>query len=130
MTWYVASAIVAVRPVRDTNHRWRAYENCYLVEAESLESACAIAQGLAREACVEDPTLEVDGVPASLELLGIRRVTTIANPPHLDLDQDPPSTGTELTYAEFEVGSHSDLIKLAAGESVTVCYLAGVQSPV
>ena len=122
MTWYAVHALVAMKRV-DSVGPISVYENIFLVEAKDSNDAVSLGQSMAKvEADIEDD-LTIDGVQAVRSFAGIRKVITISNPEPLDLDQDRPVSGTEITYSEYEVDSEDELRKLAAGEQVTVRYV-------
>lgn len=122
MTWYAVHALVAMRRT-DSIGPISVYENVFLVEAKDSNDAAAQGRSMAKvESAVEDD-LTIDGVPAVRSFAGIRKVITISNPEPLDLDQDRPVSGTEITYSEYEIDSEEELQKLAAGELVAVRYV-------
>ena len=99
------------------------YENVFLVEAEDADHARTLATEMARAEVEVEDGLTVDGVAVARSLAGIRKVVSISNPEPLDLDMDRPVSGTEITYSEYQVESEDALLKLAAGEAVTVRYV-------
>lgn len=122
MTWFAVHALVALK-----KHAFSwpilVNENIFLVEAKSAEQATSEGSKMAMiEVSVEDG-LSIDDEPATRTFVGIRKVVAISNPEHLDLDQDQPVSGTEITYSEYEVNSEEDLQKLANGSSVFLRYV-------
>ncbi|MCR4532752.1 hypothetical protein [Acinetobacter venetianus] len=70
----------------------------------------------------------VDGVRyygknAKEYFLGVRKIKTIFNEPPLDMDEDPPADGTELTHSYMTVKSLKDARRLAEGKAVYVHYI-------
>jgi hypothetical protein len=122
MTWFAASALVAMRKETDLNGPWLVYENVILVEASSPEEARTIAAGISSAEAAVDDGFTIDDVRAIRRFAGIRKLINVSNPHPLDLDQDRPVTGTEITYSLFKVDSDLDLQKLASGDEVTVQY--------
>jgi hypothetical protein len=122
MKWFAAHAVVAMRRI-DSEGPISAYENIFLVQAENADQARNLATDMAKAEVEIDDGLTIGGVAAKRTLAGIRKVITISNPSPLDLDEDQPISGTEITYSEFEVASEEDLRKLAAGEGVLVHYV-------
>ena len=122
MTWFAVHALVAFRKSVPS---WpiTINENIFLVEAKD---ACQAASEGVRMAMVEvsaEDGLTIDGEPATRTLVGIRKVLNISNPEPLDLDQDAPVSGTEITYSEYLVRSEDDLRKLVKGEAVVLRYI-------
>jgi len=122
MTWFAAHALVAMKRV-DSIGPIHVYENVFLVEAEDADHARTLATEMARAEVEVEDGLTVDGVAVARSLAGIRKVVSISNPEPLDLDMDRPVSGTEITYSEYQVESEDALLKLAAGEAVTVRYV-------
>ena len=125
MTWFAASALVAMRTKEPSKGGpIEVYENVILVEADNPELAEQIARIEALKAEVEDDTFTIDGKPGYFSFVGIRKILRISNPTDMKYaDQDPPVTGAEISYSLFEVKSEDELAKLARGESVTLTYL-------
>ena len=122
MTWFAAHALVAMRRV-DSIGPIHVYENIFLVEAQDAGRAKVLAEEMASAEVEADDGLVIDGVAVFRSLAGIRKVISVSNPAPLDLDEDRPVSGTEITYSEFEVDSEDALRRLAAGEAVYVRYV-------
>lgn len=123
MTWFAASVIIALRSVSNEGGPILAYENVVLIEAASSGDALAKARECATAEVSVDDKLTINEQPAAKSLVGIRKLISISNPHPLDLDSDPPTSGTEITYSLFEVSSNEALEKLARGEEVALRYL-------
>ena len=123
MTWYAAHVVESIRKLNNKNDDILIYENVVLIEAKNDKQALTKAKKYAKAAIVHDETLTLDNEPAILELIGIRKVVTIGNPWPLKQDEDPPTTGTEISYSEFRVKNQRDLRKFVKGEPVMVEYL-------
>lgn len=122
MTWFAVHALVALKKHTPS---WPTLvnENIFLVEATHVEQAVSEGSRMAMlEVAVEDG-LTIDNEPATRIFVGVRKVVAISNPEHLDLDQVPPVSGTEVTYSEYEVASEEDLQRLANGLSVVLRYV-------
>lgn len=122
MTWFSASAIVALRYRQGQQAEFPVFENVYLVSASSFEEATDKARELALANIVEDETLTLNDQPARMELVGIRKIIEVCSPITEEADPSKPVHGAELTYSEYVVGSESDLASLAEGKSVPVLY--------
>ena len=123
MTWYAASIIQTIRPVVGNAQPICVYENIYLVEADSDEEAMAEANKIGMSESIADPSLTVSGVPAKSEFAGVRKLVSVSNPAPLMQKEDRPVSGTELTYACYEVANEEALKSLVAGERVLLNYL-------
>lgn len=47
----------------------------------------------------------------------------MSNPDPLDQTEDRPTTGTEITYSEFEVPDEAALRRLGQGKSLDIWYV-------
>lgn len=122
MTWFGVSVIVSVRLKRGKQSKIPVYENVILVEGRTPKDAAKKAEKLAKAGTKIDDGLTLNNKPAYWSFEGIRKVVTVSNPVHLDLDKDRPVSGTEITYSEFVI-NRSDLKKLVAGKDVKVSYV-------
>lgn len=123
MTWFAASIIVTTRPIEKSPGPILIYENVVLIEAKNSDEAFSKAAEYANAAIVIDDSLTVDDKPAVESFAGIRKLINISNPHPLDLDNAPPTTGTEITYSCFEVANEQDLVELVNGEDVVIRYI-------
>lgn len=123
MTWFAASALIAIRKTTNENGPWLVYENVILVEAENSDEASAVAAGISRAEIAVDDGFTIDNISTVKTFAGIRKLVNISNPHPLDQDQDRPVTGTEITYSLYKIGNAADLKKLANGEEVSVQYV-------
>jgi hypothetical protein len=124
MTWYAASLLFAFDNVYGPQSRWHVWEDVVLFEASSHEEVMAKAEAYGKEWSSLDDGLRMGGSLATQRFIGVRKILTISNPAHVDIDQSdpPPVDGTEITFTEFIVESRDDLEKLAKGERVRVIY--------
>ncbi len=122
MTWFAAHSIVASRRV-DSQGVISVYENIFLVEAPDAASASSKAAEMARREVDSDDSLTIDEAPAIRTFCGVRKVVAVSNPYPLDLDEDTPISGTELTYSKFEVSSEEDLQILVEGGELSLRYV-------
>lgn len=124
MTWFVASTIIEIKLLAaQANQQIIVYENQYLVSALSAKDGRAKAREIALEACVDDPSFTLNGQPARMSFVGVRKIVAISNPLDRDLDQEPPGHGTELSYSEYLLKNRSDLELLVQGEQVDLRYV-------
>ncbi|GAA5786670.1 hypothetical protein [Chitiniphilus shinanonensis] len=123
MTWYTASVLISIKPINYEGGPIQVYENMYLIEAPSSRDAIEKAQELGRQEVALDDELSIDGIPAVRTFVGIRKIVSISNPSPFDMDQTPPTNGTELTYALYQLEDEAALTRLAGGEEVYLLYL-------
>jgi hypothetical protein len=125
MTWYAASVIIAIKKVGYIDGPFDVYENVILVEADNVNNACDIAKKYGKIEQDIDDGLTVDSVPAIREFIGIKKIINISNPSDIDmdLDNDPPTTGTEITYYRFEMDGDEVLRKFMGDEDVIIKYI-------
>lgn len=124
MTWFTASVLIAIKPKDYVSGSIQVYENMYLIEASTAHDASRKAEALGhQEASIADDDLTIDAKLATRVFVGIRKLISVSNPEPLDLDQDRPVDGTEVTYAVYQVADEAALARLAEGEQVEVLYL-------
>lgn len=125
-TWFAASILFAFDNVYGPQTRWYVWEDVVLFEAPSHEEVMAKAQAYAKVTvdANADAALPMGGQLAHHRFIGVRKILTISNPTHLDIDPNdhPPVDGTEITFTEFIVESRDDLERLAKGERVHLVY--------
>ena len=119
--WFAASVLVALRLRSGLQSEIPVFENVYLIEADEAD-VHSRAEAVARANLVDDDTLALDGQPAVLEFVGIRKIDAVEYPIDAD-DTRPPGHGCELTWSEYVVASADDLQRLVAGASVPVIYV-------
>ena len=121
MTWYIAHAILYVRYKNGAQTEYPVWENMYLIAAESEEDAWTAAEHRGAEAASDaDDSFIWNDIPAEWVFAGIRKLIQVA---HHDVNTHPAS-GDELSYSEFTLPSLSTVQQLAAGETVTLDYVA------
>jgi uncharacterized protein DUF4288 len=123
MTWYAAHVIVSVRPVKPRKGDIDVYENVFLIEASNEDEATDKARKFAEASVVKDDTLTVDGEPAALSFVGIRKVISVSNPWPLNQDGDRPVDGSEITYSLFRLKDEQALTKLVSAKEVVIHYI-------
>jgi hypothetical protein len=123
MSWYAAHAIVSIRPVKPRKGDIEVYENVLLIEASNEDEATDKARKFAEASVVKDDTLTVDGEPAALSFIGIRKIISVSNPWPLNQDRDRPVDGTEITYSLFKLKDEQALSKLVNAKEVLIHYL-------
>lgn len=122
MTWFAAHIVIGMKR-RDGIGPISVYENVVLVEALSPSEARQISINMGKAEAEIDDTLTIGGQPAVRIFAGTRKIVNVSNPDSVDLDQDRPVSGTEITYSEFEVSDDAALQRFAHGETVEVRYL-------
>ena len=124
MSWYTASIITAIKLTGSVEQEtYPVFEDFHLLQADSPASAATKANNIGLKLQELDDQLELDGKPANREFLGIRKIRSVCNPPHLDLDSSPPLDGAEVSHSYFEVHNKADLLNLALGKRVMVEYV-------
>lgn len=133
MAWYAAHLISYAEFLDCNQDRYVLYENVVLVEEnsadvdKSFDEALLIAQEIGRTYPYDDPIadekLTIDGRPAKWAFAGVRKLTKCSEITYTGEDRGPALVhGTEVTYSQMEVDSEVSLLKLVAGEAVTVLY--------
>lgn len=116
-TWYAAHIIMYVRFKDGNQNKYPIWENVLLFNAASSEEA-------EQKAVIEGKEDEGDdlgsfswgGRPAEWVFGGIRKIMECK-----DSDLQPTS-GTEITFSEFEVETKEQLDKLISGDPVHILY--------
>ncbi len=122
MTWFAAHIVIGMMR-EDGIGPVSVYENVILIEAKSANEAHLMASKVGETEAQLDDGLTIDDNPAKRVFAGVRKIISVSNPDPYDLDQDQPTTGTEITYSEFEVADEAALLSFAKGEAVDVRYL-------
>lgn len=102
---------VWIRFVDGEQDHYPLWENIYVVEADSHDSANAAAVELGRAAC-EASECVWEGRPAMMEFAGVRKT--------VQCEMRFPESGAEMTYSEMTATSKDALDKLIHGEPVEV----------
>jgi hypothetical protein len=125
MKWYVAHVVEAIVTASDHPGGVEAYENMYLVAAESDQAARERAEHLGRQnEQFVDETLTLNGLPARWRFLGVRKLITISNPVDVhSQDEEPPRDGTELSYSLLKFGQIADAEAFARGDQIALTAL-------
>jgi hypothetical protein len=119
MTWFAVHTVITVQRV-DQLGPISIYENIFLVQAANSSQAKLEGERLVKPEVDSDDDLTIDGFPAKRTFAGIRKVVNVSNPEPLDLDNDRPVSGTEITYSEFEVDTEDDVIKFVSGQELLI----------
>ncbi len=120
MTWYGASVVIWIRKkTQNPSDPCQFWENVILVQAETAQEALAKAEARGELDAVKDETFRVDGEPAELEYIGVRKVIEIRS---LD-GTDQPIDGAEISYSEMLVANRVALLDFAAGQEVEVTHI-------
>lgn len=114
----------SVRLKRGQRKKLLIEENLYLLEADPGEDALEKAIAIAKANLVDDDSETLDRQPCVTRFEGIRKIISISNPIERDdltQDDDPPVSGSELTY-EHLLLSEEQLKRYLRGERVnTYC---------
>ena len=124
MTWCVASFITVIEVLNGKQTEFPIQEEFYLFEFQSdeeLEKKIENQINIINSAGAEG--VRYYGENAKEYFLGVRKIKTIFNEPPLDMNEDPPTDGTELTHSYMTVKSLDDAKKLAEGKAVYVNYI-------
>lgn len=118
MTWYIAHIIMFVRFKDGNQGKYPVWENLILIEASSGEEAWEKAELRAKEDEGDSQgSFTWDGRPATWVFAGIRKLITCGH------RGERPTSGTEVSYSEFEVATEEVLQKLVRGETVELTYV-------
>lgn len=121
MRWFAAHIVFYVEFKDGHQDRYPIWENIYLVSGNSEDDAFNVAEVIAKEyVAFPDDSFTWEGRPAIWSLGGIRKLVSICNG---DADNSYPSSGSEITYCEFEIDSKDKLNKFINGETVEVTYV-------
>ena len=124
MPWFAAHIIMYFQWKDGPQPQFTVWENVNLIEAVDSNEAYARAEFLGRrEEGDSDGTLretDSDGVdhPARLVFAGVRKLMQVF---HERVDNQL-GTDDEITFSEFVVDTHEAILRLAAGNAVTVTY--------
>lgn len=126
LRWYAVSALFVMRQRVPRQRTFTVFENVYLVQLRHrTEASQHLTSVIAAETTV-DSSLRVNGRPASIEFLTIRKVTSCALP--VEHDQGDAEavvrivSGVEATYSIFRVHGARALKRLSRGDEVEVVY--------
>lgn len=122
MTWFAASIIVGMKRC-DGKGSISVLENVILLEADSITAAQHAAFERGKLEASDDDGLTINGKPAEYIFAGVRKVVTISNPAPLDSAEDRPTSGSEITFSEFEVPDETVLHRLGQGKTVEIIYV-------
>lgn len=122
MTWFTAHVIIGMRKKIGERFPLRVYENIYLVEGTVDEALKKATQYAMIEVGLDD-SFTIDGDAAERFFVGIRKLINVSNPDGMSLDEDSPTSGTELSYSQYEVADEESLKALSNGEEVHVMYI-------
>lgn len=118
MTWYIAHIVMSVRFKDGKQDKYPVWENLVLFEATSEKEAWEKAELRARR--YEGDTqgsFRWEERPATWVFAGIRKVI------RCEIPEVQPTSGTEVSYSEFEVATEEALQKLVAGDPVEITYV-------
>ena len=124
MTWAVVSFIKVIEVIDSGQTKFPIEETFTLYEFhsdEELEKKIENQINTINLAGMEG--IQYSGKNAKEYCLGVRKIKTIFNEPPLDIDEDPPANGTELTHSYMTVKTLEDARRLASGKGVYVHYI-------
>ena len=116
MIWYSAHLVFWVKLKAKRQTRYPVWENIVLISGKDEHEAWEKAERRAMtDSCMyPDETFTWGGVPAEFVFGGIRKLTRCMD------ERQRPTSGSEVTYIEFELASKADLEKFIDGEPVTL----------
>jgi len=121
MAWFSATLISVARLRTGEQDSYPVWEDICLIEASTDDEAFRKAEELGKSRDSDDQTLTLNGQPARMTFLGVRKVARVINP--LDVSEDAvPQHGSEVAFSKYSVSASTDLEKLVRGESVPVIY--------
>ena len=124
MPWFAAHIIMYFQRKTGPQPQFTVWENVHLIEAVDSEEAYARAEMLGRREEGDDSATlretDADGVdhPTRRVFAGVRKVLTVAH----ERADDQLGTDDEVTFSEFIVDNQEAVLRLAAGETITVVY--------
>jgi hypothetical protein len=121
MTWFVASIISYFEVIGESQSEFPIYEDFYLFEANSkveLDNKIKKTMQLIDLSGVSGNNF--DGKPAIHKCAGVRKIRSVYNEPPLDIDEDQPGDGTELTHSYLVANSLEDVESYARGAAVSL----------
>lgn len=120
MKWYGASVVIWMRKKDyEPNKPCQFWENIILVHAATPEEALAKAESRGRLDAVKDDTMRIDGEPAELEYVGIRKMIEV-----MSLDNtDQPVDGAEITYSLMIAANRAALVDFATGKEADITHI-------
>ena len=114
--WFAAHIITVFRYRKRRQRKFRVWENIVLVQAATPEEGWKKARELGEESVRDGSDWTVNGLPATLDYVGVRKLINVDDP------EKRPKHGTEITYNKFDLSSRADLEKLVAGDPVSIEY--------
>jgi Domain of unknown function (DUF4288) len=121
MNWFSATLISVVRLRAGEQESYPIWEDVCLIEAMDYDEAFRKAEALGKSRESDDPTLTLNGQPATIAFCGVRKIARVINPFDVPAES-PPQHGSEIAFSKYSVSTDQDLEKLVQGESVTVVY--------
>jgi hypothetical protein len=124
MPWFAAHVIMYFQWKNGSQPEFTVWENVHLIEAIDSEEAQARAEAIGRRTEGDSRgTLretDADGVdhPVTLVFAGVRKVLTVAH----EREDDQLGTDDEVTFSQFVVDTQEAVLRLAAGDTITVTY--------
>ncbi len=128
VTWYAAHVITSFRQ-KNTKRKWiNLWETIYLVNGKTPSQARKKAEKIGKdEAKAGSAHLTIDGKPGKMVFEGIRKLMEVMNSYPMEMSEERPNDGTDLTHLELGVRDEKELKKLVSGKQVSVEYYDAVR---
>lgn len=125
--WYAAHIIMAVKWVSRKQRRFPIHENVVIFRGRSPEVIRQLAIKYARDEYEGDASLTLDGHPARMVFVGIRKIVECRDSTAGAIKRSTTrrvslGVGTEVTYSVFAVKGAAALKALSAGKAVSLVY--------
>lgn len=117
MAWFTASIISCIIVDEGGQSSFPIYEDFYLVEANSRDELHKKIKEIMNEINAAGQC-NYNGKPAKQKCVGVRKVRSVYNQSPLDIDQDRPDSGTELSHSFMMARSITDVETYASGGAV------------
>ena len=122
--WYAAHIVILFEYKDGRQGHYPCFENIVLISARSVSEAYQKAEEIGRWKEEIDDGLIWNDRPATYMFAGVRRLVEVAYAAG-DLRDDPeqpPASGSEITYSLLDVKSKKDFDKLCRGETARVWF--------
>jgi len=121
MKWYTASAIFLFEYKDGNQDSFTAWENVYLLEANSNKEAMIKAEKCARRYEEgKESTTKLDGRDVVMKYHGLRKLIEVQ---YSDDSEKGSLDCAEVTFSEFNLDTQEEFSSLVQGKSVEVGYM-------
>ena len=129
-SWYAAHILMAIKRVDGKQRTFPIFENVVIFQGVSAAAVRQVATEHAHEEYEGDSSLTLNGRPARMVFVGIRKIVECQDSTARALRSPVkrnrgPGEGTEVTYSVYSVAGAVGLKALAAGKKVSVVYDGG-----